>query len=111
MRAAFEELENTLTPADSRSIQSIVTLTAVRTAALDIEKQLAARQALRNMRRLMPLLNGLEHYSRAVDVLCNGTPYLAWIWSPITLILRVAAEYVEAFEKIMKGKAETCSEM
>ncbi|KAM0810766.1 putative NACHT domain-containing protein [Seiridium cardinale] len=72
-------------------------------AALDIESQLAARQSLRNMRRLMPLFQGLEHYAKVADVLCNGTPYLAWIWAPITLILRVALEYVEAFEVIMKG--------
>lgn len=55
------------------------------------------------MRRLAPLFNGLEHYSRVVDILCNGTPFLSWIWAPITLILRAASEYVEAFEQIMKG--------
>jgi hypothetical protein len=51
----------------------------------------------------MPLFRGLENYAKAVDVLCNGTPYLAWICAPITLILRVASEYVEAFEIIIKG--------
>lgn len=102
MRAAFEKLERTVTPADSRAFRS-TTLLQVRTTALELENQLAARQALCNLRRLAPLLNGLEHYSKAVDVLCNGTPFLPWIWAPITLILRVASEYVEAFEQIMKG--------
>ena len=102
MRTAFENLERTVTPADSRAFRS-TTLHHVRTAALELENQLAARQALCNMRRLAPLLNGLEHYSRVVDVLCNGTPFLSWIWAPITLILRAASEYVEAFEQIMKG--------
>ncbi|KAI1634576.1 hypothetical protein F4809DRAFT_506210 [Biscogniauxia mediterranea] len=55
------------------------------------------------MRRLGPLFKGLEHYAKVVDVLCNGTPYLAWIWAPITLILRVTSEYIEAFEQIIKG--------
>jgi hypothetical protein len=54
------------------------------------------------------LLNGLEHYSRVVEILCNGTPFLAWIWAPITLILRVASEYVEAFEQIMRGYSKVC---
>lgn len=55
------------------------------------------------MRRLEPLFKGLENYAKVVDVLCNGTPYLAWIWAPITLILKVASEYVEAFEQIIKA--------
>lgn len=105
MRAAFEDLERTLTPPDAREMRSITAIEQVRAAALKIEDQLAARQALRNMRRLSPLLTGLEHYAKAVDVLCNGTPFLSWVWSPITLILRVASEYVEAFEHIIKGYA------
>jgi hypothetical protein len=102
MKIAFEDLESTITPADARTFQG-TTLQQVRDAAIDIEKQLAARQSLRNMRRLIPLLNGLEHYAKVVDVLCNGTPYLPWIWAPITLVLRVASEYIEAFEHLMKG--------
>ncbi|KAK9414056.1 putative NACHT domain-containing protein [Seiridium unicorne] len=102
IRIACEDLDSTITPTDSREFPT-TTLQHVKKAALDIESQLAARQSLRNMRRLMPLFQGLEHYAKVVDVLCNGTPYLAWIWAPITLILRVASEYVEAFEVIMNG--------
>ncbi|ETS86312.1 hypothetical protein PFICI_00140 [Pestalotiopsis fici W106-1] len=102
IRTAFEELDRTITPVDSRDFHS-TTLEDVRSAALEIETQLAVKQSLRNLRRLMPLFQGLEHYAKVVDVLCNGTPYLAWIWAPITLILRLASEYVEAFEAIMKG--------
>ncbi|CBX99800.1 hypothetical protein LEMA_P073890.1 [Plenodomus lingam JN3] len=102
MNVAFEELERTVTPADSGAFRS-VEVEHVRIEALDIEKQLAVRQALCNMRRLEPLLRGLEHYARVVDVLCNGTPFLPWIWAPITLILRVASEYMESFQQIMKG--------
>ncbi|KAI0129640.1 hypothetical protein BJ170DRAFT_700831 [Xylariales sp. AK1849] len=105
IKAAFEDLGRTITPADSRDFP-VATLQHVRNAALDIETQLAARQSLRNMRRLMPLFQGLEHYAKVVDVLCNGTPYLAWIWAPITLILRVASEYLEAFEQIIKGYSQ-----
>ncbi|KAF3017069.1 hypothetical protein E8E14_006048 [Neopestalotiopsis sp. 37M] len=100
--AAFKDLNSTITAADSRDFP-ITTLQDVKAAAVEIEAQLAARQSLRNMRRLMPLFRGLEHYAKVMDVLCNGTPYLAWIWAPITLILRVASEYVEAFEVIMRG--------
>lgn len=102
LKTAYDELERTITPADKRDFGN-TTLQHVRRAALDLENQLASRQSLRNMRRLMPLFRGLEHYSKVVDILCNGTPYLPWIWAPITLILRIASEYVEAFEKIIKG--------
>ncbi|GAP92702.1 putative NACHT domain-containing protein [Rosellinia necatrix] len=102
MKSAFDDIESTITPDDSRGF-STVTLEDVKKAALDIENQLAARQALRNMRRLMPLFQGIEHYSHVVEILCNGTPYLSWIWAPITLILRIASEYVEAFEHVIKG--------
>ncbi|KAK6087378.1 NACHTdomain protein [Seiridium cupressi] len=82
IRIACEDLDSTITPTDSREFPT-TTLQHVKKAALDIES--------------------LEHYAKVADVLCNGTPYLAWIWAPITLILRVASEYVEAFEVIMKG--------
>jgi hypothetical protein len=102
IRTAFEDLDRSITSVDSRTFPR-TTLQHVRQAALEIENQLAAKQSLRNMRRLAPLFNGLEHYAKVVDVLCNGTPYLAWIWAPITLILRVSSEYVEAFEHIIAG--------
>lgn len=105
MRTAFEDLDKTITPADSRDFRAI-TLQDVRNAALEIERQLAARRSLRNTRRLMPLFKGLEHYSKVVDVMCNGTPYLPWIWAPIALILRIVSEYVEAFEQIIKGYSQ-----
>ncbi|UZP43119.1 hypothetical protein NXS19_010935 [Fusarium pseudograminearum] len=104
IKIAYDELDRTINPDDKRSFANI-SLQDVRDAALKIENQLAARQSLRNMRRLMPLFRGLEHYSKVVDVLCNGTPFLPWIWAPITLILRISSEFVEAFEEIIKGYA------
>lgn len=105
LQTAFEDLDRTITPADSRDFRD-TTLQNVRDAALEIERQLAARGSLRNMRRLMPLFRGLEHYSKVMDTLCNGTPYLPWIWAPITLVLRVASEFVEAFDQIIKGYSQ-----
>ncbi|KAH7012300.1 uncharacterized protein B0I36DRAFT_256992 [Microdochium trichocladiopsis] len=99
---AFEDLRQTITPFDSRGFSETL-IEDVRQAALKIEDQLAARQSLRNMKRLMPLFASLEHYGKVMGILCNGTPFLSWVWAPITLILRVASEYVEAFEKIIKG--------
>lgn len=102
MSAAYEEINRTISPADSRDFARI-TLQDVQMAALEIERQLAARGSLRHMRRLMPFFKGLEHYSRSIGVLCNGTPYLPWVWAPVTLVLRIASEYVEAFEQLIRG--------
>lgn len=110
MQKAFDKLQRTITPQDWHKFQG-VTLSDVHKAALDIESQLAARQSLRNMRRLTPLLNGMEHYSKVMEILCNGTPFLPWVWAPVTLILRIACEYVEAFEHIMKGYSRIASFM
>ncbi|KAM0344892.1 hypothetical protein ACHAPU_007025 [Fusarium lateritium] len=104
IKTAYDELDRTINPADKKELSN-TTLEHVINAARSIEDQLAARQSLRNMRRLMPLFQGLEHYSKVVDILCNGTPYLPWIWAPITLILRIASEFVEAFEQIIRGYA------
>lgn len=88
IQKAFQDLETTITPGDSRLFSS-TTLQGVREAATDIERQLAARQKFCNIARLSPLLDGLHHYSKVIDVLCNGTAYLPWIWAPIKLILQV----------------------
>ena len=88
VREAFEDLERTVSAGDRVKLKDTA-LDDVRQAAHHIEDQLAARQLLRNMRRLMPLFDGLEHYSKSIEVLCNGTPYLPWVWAPIKLILTV----------------------
>ena len=87
---AFDEFEGILNksnPAAAIAFQS-TSLQDVLTAVQKIENQLAARQCLRNMRRLKPFLDGLACYSKAVDVLCNGTPYLPWIWVSKPSMLR-----------------------
>ncbi|KAJ4127046.1 hypothetical protein NW768_008667 [Fusarium equiseti] len=104
IKSAHDELDRIISPGEKRNFAE-TTLQDVQDAALKLENQLAARQSLRNMRRLMPLFRGLEHYSKVAEILCNGTPFMPWIWAPITLILRVASEYVEAFEAIIKGYA------
>lgn len=84
----FERTVNRISVTDHREF-SCSTIQDVRQAAREVEQQLAARQCLRNMRRIEPLLNGLEAYAKVVEVLCNGTPYVSWIWAPIKLMLKV----------------------
>ncbi|KAK4164614.1 hypothetical protein QBC43DRAFT_352703 [Cladorrhinum sp. PSN259] len=102
IKNAFRDLEKSLSVADRRNLQD-TTLDDVRRAATMVQDQLAARQSLRNMRRLLPLFDGLSYYSKSIEVLCNGTPYMCWIWAPLKVILKVASDYVEAFERIIQG--------
>ncbi|KAH9240896.1 hypothetical protein K456DRAFT_1768068 [Colletotrichum gloeosporioides 23] len=100
IRDAFNDLERTISSDDSADFATTA-LDNVIEAAHDIENQLAARQLLRNMRRLTPLFDGLGHYSKCIGVACEGTPYMAWIWAPIKLILKISSDYVDAFDRII----------
>jgi hypothetical protein len=89
LKNAFERFAVTVIPDDKR-LFSNTTLQDVRNEADDIERQLRARRTQRHMARLEPFLLGMEHYSKVVEVLCNGTPYLSWIWAPVKLMLMVS---------------------
>jgi hypothetical protein len=60
IQEAFDRFAASVTLDDRRQFQD-TRLEDVRSAALDIEKDLAARRSLRNMRRLHPFLQGLQH--------------------------------------------------
>ncbi len=88
LQDAFERFASTVTPDDRRLFHN-TQLEDVRDEAIRIERQLRARRMQKNMARLDPFLQGMEHYSKIVEVLCNGTPYLPWIWAPVKLMLMV----------------------
>ena len=79
IQEAFERLNSTITPSDARAFQS-TTLQDVRDAAVRIENQQAQRSCLRNMRRMEPVFKAIENYSKVIEVLCQGTPYLCFVW-------------------------------
>lgn len=76
---AFETFRASVSSNDARQFQN-TNLQDVWSAAKEVENKLAAKQCSRNLKRIQPFLEGLEHYSKAVEILCNGTPYLPWIW-------------------------------
>ncbi|KAL9093837.1 MAG: hypothetical protein Q9165_003760 [Trypethelium subeluteriae] len=102
LHEAFERFSRSVTPEERRDFSS-TSLEDVRNAAIQTERQLAARRSLRNMRRLHPFLQGLERYSKSIEVLCNGTPYLPWIWAPIKLMIQVSADYLQALENLVEA--------
>ncbi|KAH8680543.1 hypothetical protein BX600DRAFT_636 [Xylariales sp. PMI_506] len=82
-------------------VQSAGKVDEVTLAVRQIEQELAARQRLRNLGRITPFLHALERYTKAIDVACNGTPFLPWIWAPVTFVLQMVYDYSNALDKII----------
>lgn len=99
IKIAFDDLKDALSTTDFVQLKD-TTLDDVQQAIYKIEDYLAARGVVRNLRRLLPLITGLEHYANTIEVLCRGTPYLAWIWAPINLILKVV-EYSPQVSEVL----------
>ena len=87
---AFERFASTVTSDDQQQFHN-TQLKDVREAAIQVEQELRGRRMQRNMARLDPFLRGMEHYSKVVEVLCNGTPFLPWIWAPVKMMLMVSS--------------------
>ncbi|CAN9372932.1 unnamed protein product [Alternaria alternata] len=104
LQNAFERFASTVAPDDKRLFYN-TKLKDVRDEVMQIEGQLRARRMQRNMARLDPFLRGMEHYSKVVEVLCNGTPYLSWIWAPVKLMLMITIDSIDAFEKLIEAYA------
>ncbi|USP82247.1 hypothetical protein yc1106_09521 [Curvularia clavata] len=102
LQQAFDRFAATVTPDDHRLFHN-TQLKDVRDEALSIERRLRARRMQKNMARLDPFLRGMEHYSKVVEVLCNGTPYLSWIWAPVKLMLMITMDSISAFEKLIEA--------
>lgn len=86
---AFDKLKSSVSDSDAVVFQSTL-LQDVWKAARDIEHLQQRRRSVRNLRRIEPFLNAIGKYSKVLEVLCNGTPYLPWIWvSPQTEIVSI----------------------
>jgi hypothetical protein len=77
--AAFNSLKDSVSAKDATAFQT-TTLEEVWKAAEEIQLAQRQRKSLRNLRRIEPFLKCLGKYSEVIGVLCNGTPYLPWIW-------------------------------
>ncbi|EXJ71755.1 uncharacterized protein A1O5_05565 [Cladophialophora psammophila CBS 110553] len=102
MRHAFHRLKDSVTPADSLLFQK-TELKDVWDAAEEIQKSQRQRKSLQALSRIKPLLDNLQRYSRVIEVLCNGTPYLPWIW--------LASNYSNIFDKLLDGYSQIASSM
>jgi hypothetical protein len=76
---AFEKLRRTVSSDDAHDFAS-TELKDVWKAVREIDAMQRKRQSAQNLARIEPLLKGIEKYAKVIEVLCNGTPYLPYIW-------------------------------
>jgi hypothetical protein len=76
---AISSLLETVSSADARAFTS-TTIEDVWKSAETIQTKQRERKSLKNMARIEPFLKSLEKYSKVIEVVCNGTDYLPWIW-------------------------------
>ena len=85
LNEAFEKLRQSVISTDAATFQS-TTLQDVWSAARDIERVQRKGLSVRNLRRIEPFLNTLEQFSKPIEILCNGTPFLPWLWVGLLFI-------------------------
>ncbi|EXJ84684.1 hypothetical protein A1O3_05354 [Capronia epimyces CBS 606.96] len=105
LKDAFQRLRDSVTPSDALRFDT-TELKDVWDAAEEIQKSQRERQSLRALGRIKPLLDNLERYSRVIEVLCNGTPYLPWIWAPIKLMVQLASNHIKIFEMLLDAYSQ-----
>jgi hypothetical protein len=76
---AIQDLKTTLSSNDATAFAA-TKIEDVWKAAEDIQEAQRQRRSLRNMKRIEPFLKALQGYSGVIEVVCNGTPYVPWIW-------------------------------
>jgi hypothetical protein len=76
---SFERLRRSLSDEDAHDFAS-TELRDVWKAVREIDAAQRKRQSAQNLRRIEPLLKGIEKYAKVIEVLCNGTPYLPYVW-------------------------------
>jgi len=76
---AFQKLGRSISAEDAHDWAS-TELKDVWAEVRKIDAEQRSRQSAQNMRRIEPFLKGIEKYSKVIEVLCNGTPYMPYVW-------------------------------
>ncbi|RPA72434.1 hypothetical protein BJ508DRAFT_367261 [Ascobolus immersus RN42] len=61
-------------------------------------------KAFKYMNRLKPFIDGLDKYSRVIDIFTNVKPELvAFLWGPLKFLLVVSKAHIEALDKLLNA--------
>lgn len=86
LERACQRFRDQLTPKENDEIRA-TSWEDVQHAIIDIERQLAARQCLRNLERLSPYLKAVEGYGSVVEIFCNSSTFVPYVWVSSLLLL------------------------
>jgi hypothetical protein len=76
---AYEKFVRSVKPEDAAAFASL-TLDDIEQTALDVQDSQRKKRSLRNLIRIAPLFEALRKYGKTIEILCNQTPYLAFVW-------------------------------
>ncbi|KAI1869012.1 uncharacterized protein JN550_005999 [Neoarthrinium moseri] len=101
-RACVDEFVKSLT-LDEKRLFHATTLAETLLRSLEDANAVHKHKSVsrRVMEGLVPFISGVEQYSKALDVFANSNDLLCPIWGGIRVVLTLAMEFGEYFEKIM----------
>ncbi|TVY35124.1 Vegetative incompatibility protein [Lachnellula occidentalis] len=102
---AFHKLKRSISENDAHDWAS-TELKDVWVEVRKIDSEQRKRQSAQNLRRIEPLLNGIGKYAKVIEVLCNGTPFMPYVWAPIKLMLQLASQHKGIFEALLSAYSE-----
>lgn len=76
---AFKKLERSISEEDAQNFAS-TELKDIWLAVRQIDVKQRASRSAQNLRRIDPFLRAIEKYTKVIEVLCNGTPYMPYVW-------------------------------
>lgn len=79
LQTAWDRFHQSVIPSDAASFND-ATLDQVWEEAAKIQESHRRKGTSQNIRRLEPFIQGIEKYAKVLEVVCNGTPYISWIW-------------------------------
>lgn len=85
LERACQRFREELTSKEDQEIQA-TSWQDVQNAVINIERQFAARQCLRNLDRLSPYLKAVEGYGSVVEIFCNSSTFVPYVWASNFLI-------------------------
>ncbi|KAK7723014.1 Transcription initiation factor TFIID subunit 12 [Diaporthe eres] len=105
LELSSERFRSELDAEDDRLVRA-TSLNDVHATIAQTETQLASRQGLRNFDRLSPYINAAERYGKVLEVFCNSSPMVSYIWGPVKLIILAIKEQTRALDLILDAYAQ-----
>ncbi|KAH8652695.1 hypothetical protein BGZ60DRAFT_533558 [Tricladium varicosporioides] len=79
----------------------MTTLEQLREAIGDIQKKQQTSRQMQNMTRLGKFIEAMEEYGKVVEIFCNSSQFVPFVWGPMKFLLQVTSTYHKAFSELL----------